>query len=53
MKKVVRIINDANDGLGVRCGMDDNLSVAVVSGEYGRWDIVLTRNFEKKSATTA
>ena len=48
MKKVVRIINDANDGLGVRCGMDNNLSVAVVSGEYGCCDTVLTRNFESK-----
>ena len=46
-KKIVRIINDVNDDLGFCCGLDDNLSVAVVSGEYGHWDIVWACNLEK------
>ena len=46
-KKIVCIINDVNDDLGFCCGLDDNLSVAVVSGEYRRWDIVWACNLEK------
>ncbi len=46
-KKIVHIINDVNEDLGFCCGLDDNLSVAVVSGEYGRWDIVWACNLEK------
>ncbi|ORU00169.1 stage V sporulation protein K [Anaerovibrio sp. JC8] len=46
-KRICRIINDANDGLGVRCGLDDNLSVAAVNGEYGHWEMVFACNLEK------
>lgn len=45
--KIVKIINDVNDGLGVRCGLDGNLSVVVVNGEYERWEMVVVCQLEK------
>lgn len=46
-KKLKEIISDANDNLGAECGLEGNLSVQIVAGKKGCFEIVMVCNQDK------
>ena len=48
-KKFKEIIADANDRLGAECGLDGNLSVQIVSGRNGTFEVIMVCNQDKVS----
>ena len=46
-KKLKEIISDANDNLGAECGLEGNLSVQIVAGKKGCFEIVMVYNQDK------
>ena len=48
-RRMKNIISDVNDSLGEKCGLNENLSVAVVNGEYKSFEIVIVCKLENVS----
>lgn len=48
-KKLRNMISEINDTLGMECGLDGNISVVIVDGKVGAFDIVMACKQENVS----